>query len=66
VVNACPREEIARLTALSKSQNMAKTVQKVQTRLREQELVSDVLKAMLASNTSMTREEVGAGGQPQH
>ena len=52
------REEIAKLTAMSKSQNMAKTVQKVQTRLREQELVSDVLKSMLQSAGSMSRDEV--------
>lgn len=52
------KEQVATLTEASKSSNVAKAVQKVQRQLKEQSLVSDVLKGLLAAATSKTREEV--------
>lgn len=50
--------QVATLTEQTKSHAVAKTVQKAERRLREQELVSDVLKGMLESSAGMSREEV--------
>ena len=50
--------QVASLTEQTKSHAVAKSVQKVQKRLREQELVSDVLKDMVEAATGKTRAEV--------
>jgi hypothetical protein len=52
------QDQNAALQRETKSHNVAQAVQKIQKRLREQELVSDVLKTMLTEASGQSRQEV--------
>ena len=55
---AALKAQVATLTEASKTHAVAKSVQRTQKALREQELVSDVLKGMLESAAGLSRDEV--------